>query len=304
VPSARRLLPLACVSLMCLGALLPACASGRPSCTASVRDGGDVLTVAVTADHPGDLVVEASAPWTAVREQDPGFPGHGTVALPAMGRVTAVHVGAARCRIGATSAPPPPAAEAGVAARLLVVGDSLTVQAAGDLTDRARARGVVSLVAAVSGSGLLTGYDWLPAARTLRRLFEPTVSVVEFVGNYPDPLPGIAGGSDAFVTAWSARAADLTSVLASGGGRVGWVLNPPMADAGLDAVARRLSDAYAALAARTPGVFTVDEHPAFCATTATSVRTPDGVHLSGPGCRLWSDVIDRRLEEVGAYRAT
>jgi len=296
---------------------------GTPSCTAESHRAAGTFTVAVGSLQAGDLVVAVSAPWTVFREDDPTFDRVATVEFPDVAAATVavtltVDGVSGPCLFSDFPAATVPAAAPHGAPRLLFIGDSLTAQSATALTDTFSREGAVTMVAGVSGSGLLSGYDWLPAAATIVAGFRPTFAVAEFIGNYPDP--GVLGpsgaalvaGSDGFVVAWLGRAGQLTAELRSTGAHLGWVISPPMASTAVDAVADRLSAAYTFLVGRVPDGYTIDEQTPFANAqhnfTASHaqdgagmiVRAADGVHLTDAGCQLWSQVMVRALRPLGA----
>jgi len=292
-------------------------------CTAAYGPGGAGLRISVESPTAGDLVVGVTAAWTVFRENDPTFDHAATVEFPtspgAAVTVTLTADGVTRPCVVTEVTSPPPVLTAGRsgAPRLLFVGDSLTAQAATAITDSFSHTGAVTMVAGMSGSGLLSGYDWLPPAAALVRALQPTFAVAEFIGNYPAPgVPGASGapmvaGSDEFVAAWAQRAATLTEELQSTGADVAWVISPPMASASIDTVADRLSAAYSLLASRVTGGHTIDEQAPFAddqsnftANDAQQghgliVRAADGVHLTDAGCQLWARVMARALQALG-----
>ena len=202
------------------------------------------------------------------------------------------------------------------AMRVLLIGDSLTADAASDIRAvLGTARRPPRLrVAAVPGSGLLSGFDWRPETARLVAAEHPDVVVFEFVGNYFAPYATAPDGrtvpprSDSFFAMWAARAAALTATARRSGATVEWVLPPPMADPTADAVAVRLADGYRRLAMETAGVSVVDERTPFggvgtCYRAEAwvggrwcTVRRSDGVHLTAAGNRLWAEVLARALD--------
>src|SRR3954447_19980362 len=71
--------------------------------------------------------------------------------------------------------------------RVALIGDSLMVQASCAIADSLRDLGVETSRHAISGSGLLTGPDWVAATRQILRTERPDVVVAEFAGNYLGP---------------------------------------------------------------------------------------------------------------------
>jgi len=316
---------LAASAILAMAAAVSAgCAERGPGataagCAARYSRRGAQVTIAVQAAEAATLVVSATAPGSVLRFEDPAFAGADTLTVPsqAVGTITVTvkakgTVRGCPVRAGTVGTGSPPARALGP--RVLAIGDSLTAQAAAALTDELAQRQAVTLVMGVSGSGLVSGFDWLAPAATLVAGFHPTVAVAEFIGNYPDPKlttaasgSPVAAGTDPWVATWMQQADRLTGVLRAGGGRVGWVLGPPMLNPAIDAVVDRLNSAYAARAAP-PTIELIDEHTPFADAehnfTATAeqspvlIRTPDGVHLADGGCRLWAETMARRLHEL------
>ena len=162
---------------------------------------------------------------------------------------------------------------------------------------------------AVNGAGLLdTSPDWLVSARKMVADFDPTVVVVEYVGNYAvfgGPLPGVTVYSPAFYRDWSQRAQRLEEILTSRGATVYWVLGPPIAPAVPEAGIQRLDAIYEHLKAPGggPPPF-IDITPAVTGGTdryhmslpgpsgrSIKVHLPDGVHFTPYGYSLMARAI-------------
>jgi hypothetical protein len=123
------------------------------SCTAAYGPGGAGLRISIESPVAGDLVVDVTAPWTVLREDDPTFAGATTVEFPttpgAQVSVTLTVAGVTLpCAVSELAGSPPVfTAKWTGAPRLLFVGDSLTAQAATALTDTLSRTGAVTMVA-------------------------------------------------------------------------------------------------------------------------------------------------------------
>ena len=167
-------------------------------------------------------------------------------------------------------------------ARVELMGDSLMFGAARDVATDLGLRGAqVDASLAVDGAGLLdTSPDWLAKARTVVADFNPTVVVVEYVGNYGTfggPLPGVTVYSPAFYRGWASRAQRLEDILTARGATVYWVIGPPIAPAIPEGGVRRLDAIYELL--RAPGG---GPPPLIDITPAVTGRT-DRYRLDLPG---------------------
>jgi len=182
----------------------------------------------------------------------------------------------------------------GPPSRLALVGDSLMAGAAPDIAaDLGLRANQVNASLAVDGAGLLdTDPDWLSRARTLVSEFDPTVVVVEYVGNYGTygaPLPGVSVYSPAFYRDWARQAQRLEDILTARGATVDWVLGPPIAPRVPNRGLQRLDGIYERL--HTPGggsVPSIDITPAVTGGTdryQAFLPGPNGqrmqIHLAG-----------------------
>jgi hypothetical protein len=190
-----------------------------------------------------------------------------------------------------------------------VVGDSLSAESLPAI------RAFLSLyndkldAVAQPGSGILdTEVDWPAHARSLVEDDDPSIVVVEFIGDYGflGLRPGIAPDSPAFFAAWARAAQQLEDILAGRGARVYWVVGPPVAYPALQATISALDAIYAHL--KVPGSSAhpplIDVTPALSGGTGTyreyligpggvpiAVRTPDGIHFTLYGTTLYGRAI-------------
>lgn len=206
--------------------------------------------------------------------------------------------------------------------RVLVVGDSLTVQSDAELRRQfGNVRGFDTRVEGHNGSGLINGFDWNRRFRELVAEFDPDVVVAEFVGNYLPPLLRrndrrrsiIALGEPEFYARWTASAENATRVLSAGGASVYWLLGPQMGNDLFHQLRRRIDDVYLGLGDRLP-VRYVDTYAAFggpngeyveempTMSGSEQVRTSDGVHLTPAGARRFAEAIVKRVETDHSLR--
>ena len=194
--------------------------------------------------------------------------------------------------------------------RVLLIGDSIMVQASCPLADSLAGEGVQTTRQAVSGSGLLTGWvDWPSSLNSMLRGDHPDAVVAIFVGNYlgpplrnPDGSP-IANGSPEFYMLWQQQAVRLSKEVQEAGATMYWVSPPPISAPILDH-AGRLFLGYTSI----PGVRVLDAGPVLAARggkEAPSIRTcgtqevvrtlPDGIHLTDQGARIYGEEIAHLL---------
>ena len=194
--------------------------------------------------------------------------------------------------------------------KALAIGDSLTAQSTPALVADLQAKGLVPLVHAMSGSGLLdTKVDWAAQAAALVKRFDPDVVSVEFIGNYGlnGEAPGVPPHSLPFYAAWAAAAQRLENILTSRGAQVSWVIGPPVAQAEGELELMQLDRIYQSLhAPNTPTGHppTIDEVKPFSAPgggyteflpapggAPVQVRMPDGTHFTQAGFERYAAVI-------------
>ncbi len=197
---------------------------------------------------------------------------------------------------------------------VVLMGDSLLAEAAGDITTSLEAQGdTVDASAAVPGAGLLdTGISWLSTARSLVAKDDPDVVVVEYVGNYGyfGGIKGVSVYTRAFYRRWAAAAQRLEDVLTSRGATVYWVIGPPVdsptvpkAESGIVVFDRAYANLHAphTVSGRPP---LIDVTPAVTGGTGTyeesipnpaggvvQVRQRDGVHFTAYGASLFAGAI-------------
>jgi hypothetical protein len=96
--------------------------------------------------------------------------------------------------------------------------------------------------AALSGSGLLdTEVNWPAHARQLVEQYDPSVVVVEFIGDYGflGERPSVGAHMPAFYEQWGQVAQQLEDILTSRGAKVYWVIGPPVSNPVNEAAASR-----------------------------------------------------------------
>jgi hypothetical protein len=195
----------------------------------------------------------------------------------------------------------PTAPTAPTAPTVLLVGDSLTHQAAAGM--QAALPGTKVVDGSVPGTGLLNGpVNWSARAATLLARYHPDVVVVSFIGNYDVYAGRLVPDSPPYYAAWADAAQRLTDELRASGARVDWVEQPPVhipnfygitADrtAVLLGQYRKLATepgvglvrAIAAIAAP-DGTYTLTHD--VCGMTVT-LRIADGVHFTDTGGVWW-----------------
>jgi hypothetical protein len=163
---------------------------------------------------------------------------------------------------------------------------------------------------ALAGSGILdTEVPWQAEARNLVATHDPSMVVVEFIGDYGffGARPGVTGGSPAFYAQWKAAAQQLENTLTARGAKVYWVLGPPVANPSLQATIDQLNGIYEQLHA--PNTHSghpplINITPALTGGTgryagalpargggSIAVRTPDGTHFTLYGANLYAHSI-------------
>jgi hypothetical protein len=194
---------------------------------------------------------------------------------------------------------------------VVLMGDSLMFEAAPAVAHDLHPEGYsVNASAAVEGAGLLdTQMDWLVKGQQLVEKYNPSVVVVEYVGNYAyfGGVPGISVYTPAFYTDWAAKAQRLEDILSSRGATVYWVIGPPVGVAipekgivALDRIYRQLHAPHTA-SGRPP---LIDVTPAMSGGTGKyreylpgpngsplQVRQADGVHFTTYGASLFARAV-------------
>lgn len=217
--------------------------------------------------------------------------------------------------------PGPGAAGGGEARTVLMVGDSLTFDGHDRFAAALSAGGTAAVVEGRPGSGLLVAgpipFDWSAQLDELLAAHGPDDVVVEFVGNYDEPLARDAAGrpiapdSPAMYEAWEAATHATIERILRAGARVHWVLPPPTAT-GDDAYDRRYAEIRRLYATRIPPrwpqVALVDWAPPLTTPDGRyagtlpgptgapeQVRDEDGLHLTSAGARRVAEATARAL---------
>jgi hypothetical protein len=189
--------------------------------------------------------------------------------------------------------------------RVMLVGDSIMLQASCAIADSLAGLGITTTREAVPGSGLLRGIDWVTSIGPLLAAHHPDAVIVIFVGNaLGPPIPGVAGaagapGTDEFRRAWQARAEALSRTIHAAGADVYWVSPPPFAlppfvdAAKLYAGYRKIPGDHAIDAGRSlAGAHGEVVRLRTCGRVRT-VRAADGAHLTPDGARIYGQTIAR-----------
>lgn len=192
--------------------------------------------------------------------------------------------------------------------RVLLVGDSIMVQASCAIADQLATVGITTSRHAVSGSGLLTGMDWVATVGTLVQQEHPDLVLAIFVGNYLGPPARDAQGreivkdSPEYLAAWEARARAFSQAVHAGGAQMYWISPPPMAFPPF-LTARELYVGYS----RIRGDHAIDAGPSLADARGGAVgekrtcgrpvviRTSDTAHLTDDGARIYGQTIAHDL---------
>lgn len=189
--------------------------------------------------------------------------------------------------------------------RVALIGDSIMNLASCSVAESLATVGIETGRYAVSGSGLLQGpVDWLKSTNFIMASYHPDAVIAVFVGNYWPPGPRddhnrvIPNGSPEFFARWQQRAVQLSDEVRSAGAAMYWVSPPPIVSTILSH-AQRLYDGYRTI----PGDGTIDAGRILsgpggretltkrtCGKTVV-VRTPDLVHLTDDGARIYGEEI-------------
>jgi hypothetical protein len=201
----------------------------------------------------------------------------------------------------------PPLTAVGVH-RVALVGDSIMSQASCSAAESLANVGIQTYRYAVPGTGLLTGLDWVSHMKQILQSDHPDVVVAEFVGNYFGPPAKtadgrpIAAGSPEFIDAWNQRARALSDAVRAAGAQMYWVSPPPMAK-GAFQNARQLFEGYASI----DGDHVLDSGTVLAGPDGNEViqketcghlhviRSPDRIHLTDDGARLYGQQIAHDL---------
>ena len=205
---------------------------------------------------------------------------------------------------------------------VVLMGDSLMAEAAPAISTYLGFQGYrVDASAAVPGAGLLdTERNWVSVGRQLIAQDDPSVVVVEYVGNYATfgGIPGVSVYSGAFYRDWATISQRLEDVLTSRGAIVYWVIGPPVDLSGPEIGIQTLDRIYEHLRAPNSATGTpplIDVTPAVTGGTGNyaeflagpggqpvEVREPDGVHFTPFGASLLGRAIASAVR-VGAWSA-
>jgi hypothetical protein len=189
--------------------------------------------------------------------------------------------------------------------RVALIGDSVMYQASCSIAASLARVGVETDRYAVGGTGLLSGpLDWGKETSFIMATDRPNAVFGIFVGNYwPAASLGaysrvVRDDSPQFYALWQERAVQLSNEVRSAGATMYWVSPPPIKTPPL-AHAQRLYDGYRSI----PGDQTIDagtilagadgqevSDKTTCGKTV-AVRTPDGVHLTDDGARIYGQEI-------------
>jgi hypothetical protein len=188
--------------------------------------------------------------------------------------------------------------------RVALIGDSIMSQAECAIAESLAGVGIRTTRHGIPGTGLLAGLDWIPLAREILREEHPDAVIAIFVGNYlPGPVRDsngeiIADNSPKFFRTWQARARQLSDLVRDSGADLYWVSPPPLADP-LLGHAQRLFDGYRKIPddhVLTSGRVLAGRDGALVMRKETCgketvIRTPDRVHLTFDGARIYGQQI-------------
>lgn len=186
--------------------------------------------------------------------------------------------------------------------RVLLIGDSIMVQAGCAAASGLAGIGIETHLAAVGGSGLLSGaVDWQARTNELLETIKPDAVIAIFVGNYFAPQPDASGHTIAvdtpeFFAAWQQAAVALSAEVRAHGAAMYWVSPPPIV---VLPRASTIANGYRMIPgthflnsgkalAGPKGIYVGDKKT--CGKT-TSVRVFDGVHLTEDGGRIYGETI-------------
>lgn len=185
--------------------------------------------------------------------------------------------------------------------RVLLIGDSIMVQAGCAVANGLAGIGIETHLAAVGGSGLLSGaVDWQAKTNELLETIKPDAVIAIFVGNYFAPVPDASGhtikaDTPEFFAAWQKAAVALSAEVIFHGAAMYWVSPPPTGTPR----AATLANGYRMI----PGTHFLNSGKALAGPNgafesdkktcgkATTVRFPDGVHLTDDGGRIYGETI-------------
>ena len=201
--------------------------------------------------------------------------------------------------------------------RVALIGDSIMLQASCAVANSLASLGIETSRHAVSGSGLLTGMDWVAETRRILAAEKPDVVVAIFVGNY---LFGAArDASNAiikddtpqFFRAWQDRARALSAEVHAAHARLYWVSPPPitakpLAHAGVLYEGYRTipDDRFLSSGRVLEGPRGTELMKKETCGSRRVVRTPDRIHLTADGARIYGQQIAHDLSgDLGVIAA-
>jgi hypothetical protein len=188
--------------------------------------------------------------------------------------------------------------------RVLLIGDSIMEQAGCSVARGLAGVGIETHLAAVSGSGLLSGsVDWQAKTNELLETIKPDAVIATFVGNYVTPALDAAGNvikvdTPAFFDAWQRRAGALSAEVRAHGAAMYWVSLPPILKlpwaARIANAYRKIPDTHflnsGKVLAGPGGTYVIEKKT--CGKT-TALRAHDGIHLTEDGGRIYGETIAR-----------
>ncbi|MEQ8843199.1 MAG: DUF459 domain-containing protein [Acidimicrobiales bacterium] len=223
-----------------------------------------------------------------------------------------------------TTAPPPPTTRSHVDGTPFVTyvgGDSLMQELGIALVRAADTSGdFVSTLDYRINSGLTRPdyFDWPAHLAGVIDELDPEIMVVTFGANDSQGIVTPAGDvfqiddEDGWDAEYRRRVAEVMDLMTARGGRVYWVGQPPMRDAGFAARMAHLNGIYAEEAAENPLVTFIDATPVLGDAAGRfqdivqidgevlDLRQEDGIHLGLDGADLLADaVLDRLRQDVG-----
>jgi hypothetical protein len=189
--------------------------------------------------------------------------------------------------------------------RVLVVGDSLTFQAAPRLLARLGHHAQVHL-STRSTAGLLSSfYDWPGRVRREAAALDPDVVILQSQGGYRPPYllddqgQPVLPGTWAYLARWRDAAVALTAELVDSGAMVFWVLGPDMLVRSGDELIP--SPLYRELVVRWPE--RVRGIEMWSGPTAITEVLGDGIHLAPAGVDRFADLVVREVAATGCFDA-
>jgi hypothetical protein len=202
---------------------------------------------------------------------------------------------------------------AAVPLRVLIVGDSLGIDLGQSLQTVLAGTGVVT---ATSDGQVDTGltrpdyFNWPAELQSDLTAYAPEVVVVMLGANDPQDFPGppdVPYGTARWGRMYAARVLSFMEEATSGGAKVVWVGQPPMATPGRTAAMADIDGIYRSEAGKVPGVTYMASAPIVGTPTGgytayrtvggrqVQVRTTDGTHLAPAGARILAQAVMAEL---------